>query len=139
MLASKPHQVSGKTDIEHPDQVEQMVQSFYEKVYKDELLGPIFRVVAGVRMEDHLPKMYVFWKHVILDVGKYEGNAYAVHHKLNRKQNLEKHHFQHWLKLFRENLDEHFEGPNVEKAMRAARGIGGSFQQRLALFPRIER
>lgn len=126
-----------KRDIEQPEDVEFLVRAFYEKVYQDELLAPMFVEVAGVDMEHHVPKMFVFWKHVILDVGQYEGNAYMVHHRLNRKRALEAHHFERWLGLFRANLDEHFAGPNVEKAMRAARGIGGAFKNRLALAPRI--
>jgi truncated hemoglobin YjbI/predicted GNAT family N-acyltransferase len=120
-------------DIETPEDVEKLVRAFYEKVYRDDLLSPIFIDIAGVKMEDHLPKMFVFWKHVILDVGKYEGNAYKVHHMLHRKAALEPHLFSRWLDLFRSNLDEHFQGPNVEKAMRAAKGIAESFQERLTM------
>ena len=39
-------------DIETSEDVELLVRAFYQKVYQDELLAPIFTEVAGVQMDD---------------------------------------------------------------------------------------
>ena len=121
------------SDINTPEDVELFVRAFYEGVYQDELLRPMFAEHAGVNMEDHLPTMNRFWCHILLGIGEYDGNPFPLHHKLHRIAPITEEHFERWLGLFRRTLDAHFEGPNVEKAMRAATGIAESFQWRLAM------
>ena len=52
---------AGLHDIQTKDDIQKLVDSFYEKVNRDELLSPIFNEIAKVNWAEHLPIMYDFW------------------------------------------------------------------------------
>ena len=51
-------------DIETRSDIEIMVNMFYDKIVKDNLLSPFFK---NLNFEKHLPKMVDFWAFVLLD------------------------------------------------------------------------
>jgi hemoglobin len=110
-------------DLEGKEDIRQLIGSFYVKVRQDELIGPIFSEVAKVDWDHHLPVMYDFWEGVLFHTGNYAGNPMRVHKQLHEKFPLEQAHFDRWLKIFRETLDEHFEGPVAEQARQRALSI----------------
>ena len=73
---------SSRKNLESRDDIELLVNTFYEKVRSDALLGFIFDDVAAVNWETHLPKMYSFWETVVLGSGTYRGNPLGAHAKL---------------------------------------------------------
>ncbi len=101
-----------KNDISDINAIRSLVDSFYDKVRKDTLLAPIFNNVIGEKWPEHLAKMYRFWQTVLLDQHTYEGSPFVPHSRLP----ISEEHFERWLHLFRETVDELFEG---EKAIRA--------------------
>jgi len=101
-----------KNDISDINAIRSLVDSFYDKVRKDTLLAPIFNNVIGEKWPEHLAKMYRFWQTVLLDQHTYEGSPFVPHSRLP----ISGEHFERWLHLFRETVDELFEG---EKAIRA--------------------
>ena len=105
-----------------------MVDSFYGKVNEDELLAPVFNDFAGVNWEKHLPVMYDFWSTILLGEMSYKGNPFLKHIPLP----VDKKHFDRWLALFLETIDEHFTGNVAEEAKNRARSIAGIFQHKLA-------
>lgn len=99
-------------NIEHRKDIELMVNEFYQKVRKDNLLGGIFNGVIKERWPEHLEKMYRFWETVLLDEHSYYGSPFVPHAKLP----VEKEHFDRWLDLFNSTVDEHFTGAKAEQA-----------------------
>jgi hemoglobin len=110
-------------DITTENDVKLLVDSFYAKVNKDNLLSPVFNEFAQVDWEVHLPKMYRFWGTMLIGTMNYNGSAFAPHARLP----VNEEHFNRWLTLFRGTVDEHFEGQNAELAKQRAQSIASIF------------
>ena len=112
-----------KHDIESREDVEQLVNLFYDKVKQDDVIGFIFNDVAKVNWDKHLPVLYDFWENIIFLTGKYSGNPMSAHLNLNSRVPLTKAHFQRWLELFTQTIDELFEGKKADLAKEKAISI----------------
>jgi hemoglobin len=99
-------------DIENIEHIKFLVDTFYGKVREDEKLKDIFNNVIQNRWTEHLEKMYRFWQTVLLDEHTYSGSPFLSHAKLPVK----KEHFEQWIKLFFETVDENFAGEKAERA-----------------------
>ena len=99
-----------KRTLDSPEAVRFLVDSFYEKVQVDPLIGPIFTHVAQVDWSKHLPKMYAFWESLILGNNAYDGHPFRPHLLVNQKHTLTIEHFERWLQLFSATLSEKFTG-----------------------------
>ena len=93
-------------EIEDINDIRLFVDEFYDKVRRDELIGPVFLEVIPGDWQPHLDKMYGFWNAVLFGVSGYKGNPFAKHAPLK----IEQEHFDRWLVLFAETIDHHFEG-----------------------------
>lgn len=111
-------------DIENAQDVHELVQLFYQKVLRDELLSPYFK---NLNWEDHLPKMEFFWRFVLLDESGYKTSVTDKHMHLK----LEEAHFTRWLSLFNQTLDELFIGDKVQLAKQRAATIGWTIQSKM--------
>ena len=103
-----------------------MVTYFYEKVKQDNLLGPLF---AHVNWPNHLPIMYNFWSSMLLGEQSYRGNPFQKHVGLA----ITAIHFDRWLELFNQTIDENFIGDNAIEVKDRARSIAGVWQYKLGL------
>jgi hemoglobin len=103
-------------DIETAQDVKRLVDAFYAKVNCDELLAPIFNETANVDWSTHLPTMYRFWESMLFRSGNYQGAPFPKHAVLPVQQA----HFQRWVTLFAETVDENFAGPKRAKKRKAA-------------------
>ncbi len=121
-------------DIENIDDIKKMVNTFYDKVNKDVLLSPVFNDVAKVDWPHHLPTMYNFWEMLLLDGDNYRGNPFQKHIPLP----VSPAHFQNWIKLFIQTVDELFTGNKAEMAKTKARTIAQIFEIRLKQMGRLE-
>jgi hemoglobin len=117
-----------KRDIASREDIELIVRTFYGKVQADQLLAPLF---VHVDWDIHLPLMYTFWASMILGEQSYRGNPFQPHVKLP----LQRDHFQQWLKLFTETIDECFAGNKADEIKSRALSIAGVFQHKLNLIP----
>jgi hemoglobin len=122
-------------DIETSADVRLLVDRFYEKVRRDPLIGPIFDEVAKVDWPSHLATLYSFWE-TLLNVEKkgsptYSGAPFPKHAVLP----LEKAHFDRWLQLFLETVDENFAGPKATEAKGRALSIADTFARLMGLLP----
>ncbi len=102
-----------KPDIQTRADVELLVNTFYDKVKQDDLLGPIFGEIMHVNWDVHLPKMYDFWEFILFQKGNYKGQPFPPHLRVNEINPLSTGHFDRWLKLFYETADFLFEGPKT--------------------------
>jgi hemoglobin len=120
---------SNRPDITTQEDVKTLVDSFYQKVNDDPLLSPIFNGVAHVNWDEHLPIMYRFWGTMLLRSNNYQGRPWPKHAVLP----VGGAHFTRWLGLFRETVDEHFEGPKSVEAKNVAASIADTFQNRMLM------
>jgi len=112
-----------KKDIENADDIKLMVDTFYQKAVKNNLLGPIFNDVAKVNWEHHLPIMYSFWASVLLGTAGYVGNPMDAHFRLNQKVKLTDNDFNSWKDLFIQSVSDLFEGEIANEAKKKAISI----------------
>src|SRR6201996_1605342 len=100
-----PYMIEHMTPVTE-NQIVTLVDNFYAKVRRDDVLAPIFeRAIAPDAWPVHLAKMYDFWSGVMLTSGRYKGNPMAVH---MRVEGLEAGMFARWLTLFRATAEELF-------------------------------
>ncbi len=115
-------------ELENIEDIKLMVNSFYDKVNEDELLAPVFNDYAKINWETHLPKMYNFWNTILFSEGDYKGSPYQKHETLP----VMKDHFDRWLQLFSQTVDELFVGEMAEEAKKRANVIGITFWSKIA-------
>jgi hemoglobin len=120
-----------KTDIRDRADIQLLVDTFYNKVREDDVIGYLFNDVAKVDWEHHLPRMYDFWEHVIFQSGNFRGNPMVAHMQLHQKSPLTKEHFARWQQLFLATVDELFDGDNAELARQRARSIATIMQMKV--------
>lgn len=117
------------SDIKNDKDIEKLVHTFYGKVQEDERLGYIFNDFAEVDWDNHLPKMVDFWSNLIFQTGRYKGRPFRQHLPLP----IEKMDFNRWYNLFKETVDEFFEGERADHAKEMAGKIATSFSIRLEM------
>ncbi len=112
-----------KKEIETRADIEKFIRSFYEKVIVDPTIGIIFTKTFTIDWELHIPLITDFWETILLDNPVYTNNAMGVHFNINKVFPLQKLHFDAWLVLFNNTLDELFVGEKVGLAKKRALGI----------------
>lgn len=120
-----------KTDIKGRAEIVLLVNTFYDKVLKDKKLSYIFKDLAAVNFEYHLPVMYDFWENIILRRGSYEGNPMHLHRNIHHLTPLNEGHFRRWDKLFLFTVDELFEGPKANMAKERALSISAILREKV--------
>ena len=123
-------------DLQDRDDIKVVVDAFYEKVRRDELLGFIFDEIAAVDWDMHLPKMYDFWETMIFRSGRYRGNPLRPHLDLGGKTEMGSAQFERWKALFFETVDRHFAGPNANHLKSAADDMAQVMMTRISRQPR---
>lgn len=120
-----------KPDISTRADIERLVDFFYEKIKADERISFFFSKVVKVNWERHLPLMCNFWENVLFYTGSYQGNPLVTHRALHARHPTSSIHFDIWIKLFDETVDEYFEGENAEKIKQHAKAIATVMQQKM--------
>lgn len=110
-------------DINSRADIEQLMTRFYDKVKRDDVIGYIFNDIAKTNWEHHIPVIVDFWEGILLDTTTYRRNAMDVHYQLHQKEPFRREFFDRWLFLFKETLDEMFEGPRAGLAWKRGKSI----------------
>mgnify|MGYP003578272911 CR=1 FL=1 len=121
-----------KTDIRNRDDIKKLIDAFYTRVRADDTIGYLFNDVAKVNWEQHLPRMYDFWEGILFQTGGFTGNPMTAHMQLHQQSPLSKEHFDRWLQLFRQTVDELFEGDNAGLAKQRALSIATMMQIKIS-------
>ena len=111
-------------DISSKDDITKLVLTFYEKVKKDDELSPFFK---DLDFEVHMPKMIHFWGFALLNEPGYTTNVVEKHVHMPLKDV----HFERWLNLFNETIDEHFSGELASQAKQRAQLIGWTIKSKI--------
>ncbi len=112
--------------IETRKDVSILVNTFYVKVRKDELLGPIFNNhITEDKWPEHIEKLTDFWETNLFGIPKFKGNPSQKH--LNVDKNLaykvDQNHFGKWLEIWFQTINSLFEGELADRAKEASRRI----------------
>ena len=117
-----------------PETISELVDTFYGHVRADTDLGPIFEKAIGDDWEPHLATMKRFWSAIVFHDGGYAGRPMPAHMKL--KPDIAPEHFQRWLGLFAQTLDEIGASEAAKSAfLERANRIANSFQLHLFYSP----
>lgn len=123
------------TDVSKREDIELMVNEFYSKVRKDDVLGGIFEDIIQDRWPEHLEKMYRFWETVLLNNHTYHGSPFLPHAKLP----IGKDQFDRWLELFVETICENFNGKVADEAKWRAEKMAEMFQFKINHLQNIQK
>jgi hemoglobin len=123
-------------DIATTADCERIVRAFYGKAMEDEKIGWLFVEVAELDLEEHIPKISAFWATNLLGAKSYSGGAFGVHGRLHQKAGgLTQAHFERWLVLWCQTVDELYDGPIAAAAKVHALRVANAFYGRLQLQP----
>ena len=128
---SPPDTSERVADIEDRADCERLVRAFYERALVDPIIGWIFTDVAHLDVEAHVPEIASFWETILLGAQTYRGGAFRPHAELHFKVRLRSGHFERWLVLWRETVDELFAGERAELAKSHALRVARAFLGRL--------
>lgn len=119
-----------KKDIENLSDVTKLVDTFYSRVQKDDLIGPIFNAKLNGRWDEHLQKMYKFWQTVLLQEYTYQGRPFPPHASLD----VDTEHFERWIFLFHQTVDEFFQGKVADEAKWRGSQMAKMFLSKIQYF-----
>ena len=110
-------------DIESRNDIELLVNKFYDRVNVDDKISKFFNDIVKVDWNLHLPKMYNFWETLLFGKRAFKGNPMLVHILVSRQEMIEQEHFNQWLSLWRTTIDENFKGKTANIAYQKAQQI----------------
>lgn len=119
-------------DITSEADVQLLVDSFYQKVLADPIIGFLFTEVVALSWQKHLPIMYSFWSSLLLGTHTYAGNPMRIHIELDKKSPLSAQHFTRWLELWANTVNELFSGKTAAEAITRANTIALMMQKKIA-------
>jgi hemoglobin len=107
--------------------IDRLVRTFYGKIRKDPLLGPVFegRIFDW---EPHLQRMCAFWSSVALLSGVYSGRPMEKHLPLP----VDARHFDRWLALFEQTAREVCPPAAAEHFIERAHNVAQSLELGIA-------
>ena len=117
------------------ENIRTMVNTFYIKILKDDIVGPFFIAKLGDDMANeywlpHLDLLVNFWASIALGETDYRGNPFAPHTQLGE---LKRKTFEQWLTLFGETLDEVYIPSIAAQFKERATIIAGNFMRNLCI------
>lgn len=106
------------------DIIENLVHNFYNKVKKDQFIGPIFNKIIENDWDEHLSQICNFWSGIALSTGRYQGQPLLKHINIPK---LNEEHFTRWLSIFEENAystcSEEIANFFIERARKIAQSL----------------
>lgn len=120
-----------KNDIQTRADLSLMLEAFYKKAFKDELIGRFFTEVVPLDLEEHLPVITDFWEAIVFGRHTYRKNVMAVHQHIHQLSAIEKQHLDRWVQIFYQNVDEFFEGEKANLVKHRAASIAALMNMKL--------
>lgn len=110
-----------------------LIDRFYGAVRQDQELGPVFAgAIAHDKWPHHLAIIQSFWSSVMLKSGRYKGNPFGAHARI---EEISPALFERWLTLFGQACRELFEPEPAGQLEQQARRIAESLQAGLFFRP----
>lgn len=118
-------------DLTSREDVETLLRRFYGRVLVDDVLAEPFADIRMNGLESHLPVMCDFWETFLLRAGLYHGSAVRAHQAVHDRHGLGARHFLRWLSLWKNTVDEMYQGPTAEHAKIQAARVARAMHHRL--------
>jgi hemoglobin len=116
-----------QTDINDQMDIRTLVDAFYKRAGKDDLLGPIFLNVQNSGA--HKETLYEYWTNSLFRQNAGEPERFPNHVELM----FSTKHFIRWLTLFLDTIDLLYSGPVAEKAKVMVIKKSEEFQAKIEL------
>lgn len=110
------------------EMIRRVVVEFYGRARKHEVLGPIFEAHVS-DWPAHLDRTAAFWSSVLLMTGSYHGRPMPAHARI---PGLSSEHFDLWLALFRETVQDLCPPPAAALFIDRAERIGDTLEAGIA-------
>jgi hemoglobin len=107
--------------------IARLVRTFYGRVRKDPLIGPIFEARVA-DWDEHIDKLCAFWSSVTLMSGRYSGHPLRAHLRLP----VDEAHFDRWVSLFEATAADVCPPAAAAYFVERARRIADSFEMGIA-------
>ena len=128
-----------KRDLRDREDLELLLQAFYQELLQDKAMHTIFHDVAGIDLNEHLSRIADFWEHLLWHTGAYAGNPMDVHLELHQAWPLSPVLFARWLDTFARVGRALFQGPNLETAIERAHSMARIMQMKINNLERIRK
>ena len=119
-----------RDDLRCRDDVERLVRDFYRQAAMDDLLGPVF-AAAHVDWNHHIDRITDFWMWQLFGERGYEGNPLRFHEPSHARTPFTAEHYERWVELFTDTIDERFAGPIADLAASRGRKMARALQRLL--------
>jgi len=106
--------IDARPDLGDPDQIRVLVNTFYARVQRDDLLAPVFVDQAEVDWDEHLPKLAAFWCKLEFGMPGFHGAPTQTHSRLSSVAPFRAEQFARWVELFHNTIDAGWTGPHAE-------------------------
>lgn len=118
-----------------PENIMQLVKTFYPTILSDEIVGPFFIEKLGEDIsseiwQEHLVLLGHFWASIALGDGTYQGNPLAPHFQMD---GISREAFERWLALFSAAVDRVYTPQAGEFFKVRSEIIAGNFMRNLGL------
>jgi len=123
-------------DINNRVDIDQLVRLFYERATVDEVIGHYFTSVVPIDWNHHIPTIVSFWENILFSTGGYKGGMLFKHMHLDQLSAFDTKHFNRWLEIWQQTVDELFEGPHAEEVKFRAASIAMIMQTKLGIYER---
>lgn len=111
-------------DISSRSDILRLVETFYAKIRKHDVLGPIFnRAISN--WDEHHEKITDFWESQLLFTKRFRGNPIEAHVKVDQNEGhtITNEMFGLWLNEWFQTIDELYSGEIAERAKHNARKL----------------
>ena len=112
-----------KPDIVGRADIERFLWAFYEKAFKDDLIGRFFTEVVPLNLDTHIPVITDFWESVVFNNRGYRKNVMEIHRHIHHLSPIKKEHLGRWVGIFTQTADEFFEGEKNNLMKQRAQSI----------------
>ena len=119
-------------DIDTREDIETLVDSFYQKALKDDSISHFFTEVVVLDWSVHIPLICDFWETVLLGKVVYKGNPMVKHLELHQLSPLNEQHFDRWLYLWKQSIVNRYKGPVADEAYNRAYQIAQLMKYKIA-------
>lgn len=116
-----------RKEITDSNDIRLLVDTFYNRASNDQLLAPIFQ--KRIPDSNHLEPLYTYWQTTLLEEDTDQRIPFPKHADLP----LTHQHFDRWLSLFHQTVDELFIGPLAETAKFRAIRMSEVFRYKMQL------
>ncbi|MDB4297409.1 group III truncated hemoglobin [Flavobacteriaceae bacterium] len=113
-------------DISSRSDITILVNTFYEKIRTNELLGPIFnKMIPENEWPVHLEKLTDFWETNLFGIPKFKGNPTQKHLNTDKAHHygIHQNHFDTWLDIWKTTIDSLYSGDLATRAKMSAYSI----------------